>query len=172
MRHSPAPVPLLFPAVKIGPHLLWDGGLLVNTPLAPVVAMGADEIITVLVTEPPDPTQERLDHFGRALERTIDSFLENAYNVDRKLLLERNRLAGLTEAGKGSYRNVVLYGAVRPERTGHFDAGSYLYFQREVLHKMRSLGRRAADAWLAQGPPVDHLADLDDAAVAVGGRAA
>ena len=51
-----ASIPLLFPPVQIGQHLLWDGGLLVNTPLAPVVAMGADEIITVLVTEPPDTT--------------------------------------------------------------------------------------------------------------------
>ena len=50
-----ASIPLLFPPVEIGGRLLWDGGLLVNTPLAPVVALGADEIVTVLVTEPPDP---------------------------------------------------------------------------------------------------------------------
>jgi predicted acylesterase/phospholipase RssA len=164
-----ASIPLLFPAVEIGPHLLWDGGLLVNTPLAPVVAMGAEEVVTVLVTEPADPCQERLEHFGRALERTIDSFLENAYNVDRKLLLERNRLAGLSS---GSYRNVVLYDAVRPARTGHFDAGSYLYFQRSVLQKMRSLGRQAADGWLAEGPPVDQLADVARPRVRADGQAA
>src|SRR5262249_34674297 len=86
-------IPLLFPAVQLGPHCLWDGGLLVNTPLAPVVALGADEIVTVLVTEPPDPRPGPFRNFGRAVERTVDSFLENAYNVDRKLLLERNRLA-------------------------------------------------------------------------------
>jgi NTE family protein len=164
-----ASIPLLFPAVEIGPHLLWDAALLVNTPLAPVVAMGAEEVITVLVTEPPDPSQERLEHFGRALERTIDSFLENAYKVDRKLLRERNRLAGLST---GPYRNVVLYDAVRPERTGHFDAGSYLYFQRSVLQKMRSLGRRAAGGWLAAGPPVDRLDDLAEPRIRADGRAA
>ena len=49
-------IPLLFPTVEIDGRWLWDGGLLVNTPLAPVVALGADEIVTVLVTEPPDVT--------------------------------------------------------------------------------------------------------------------
>ena len=167
-----ASIPLLFPAVEVGERLLWDGGLLVNTPLAPVVALGADEVITVLVTEPPDPQREHLDHFGRAIERTIDSFLENAYNVDRKLLLERNRIAAMTRPGRGAYRDVVLYDAVRPQRSGHFDAGSYLYFQRSMLHKMRTLGRGAATAWLADGPAIDCLADVDEVPQTADGRAA
>jgi NTE family protein len=149
-----ASIPLLFPPVEIVPHLLWDGGLLVNTPLAPVVAMGADEIVTVLVTEPPDPERKPLPHFGRAVERTVDSLLENAYNVDRMLLLERNRLAHLE---KSNYREVTLYEAVRPARDGRFDAGSYLYFDREVLAGMRRAGQKAAKLWLGRGPRVDHL---------------
>ena len=149
-----ASIPLLFPPVKIGSHLLWDGGLLVNTPLAPVVALGADEIVTVLVTEPPDADRGPFKQFGRAVERTVDSFLENAYNIDRKLLLERNRLARLQKSG---YREVKLYEAVRPARDGVFDAGSYLYFERKVLAEMHAAGRRAAQLWLAAGPRVDHL---------------
>jgi predicted acylesterase/phospholipase RssA len=149
-----ASIPLLFPTVEIDGRRLWDGGLLVNTPLAPVVALGADEIVTVLVTEPPDPDRGPFPHFGRAVERTVDAILENAYNVDRKLLLDRNQLAHL----KGSpYREVRLYDAVRPARDGSFNAGSYLYFEREVLQKMRLAGRRAASAWLAAGPRVDRL---------------
>lgn len=149
-----ASIPLLFRPVQIGPHLLWDGGLLVNTPLAPVVAMGADEIITVLVTEQPDPDSGGFAHFGRAVERTLDSFLENAYNVDRKLLLARNRLARLEAGG---YREVMLYEAVRPARDGCFNAGSYLYFERGILAAMHAAGRRAATNWLAAGPRVDRL---------------
>lgn len=156
-----ASIPLLFPPVQIGPHLLWDGGLLVNTPLAPVVALGADEIVTVLVTEPPDPSRGPLPHFGRAVERTLDSFLENAYNVDRKLLLERNRV---TRLRGGPYRDVTLYEAVRPMRDGCFTAGSYLYFERSVLERMYRAGRVAATSWLAAGPRVD---DLDDAPAGV-----
>jgi len=147
-------IPLLFPPIRIGPHLLWDGGLLVNTPLAPVVALGADEIVPVLVTEPAEPGAEPLAHFGRAVERTVDSLLENAYNVDRKLLLERNRLAALDP---GTYRAVKLYEAVRPARDGVFNAGSYLYFDRAVLHQMYEAGLRAAEVWLEAGPRLDHL---------------
>lgn len=147
-------IPLMFPPVRIGRHLLWDGGLLVNTPLAPVVALGAEEIITVLVTEPPDPQSGPFPHFGRAVERTVDSFLENAYNVDRKLLLERNRLAQLEAS---PYRAVTLYEAVRPARDNTFNAGSYLYFERGVLAAMHAAGRRAASSWLAHGPRIDHL---------------
>lgn len=149
-----ASIPLFFPPVKIGEHLLWDGGLLVNTPLAPVVAMGADEIITVLVTEAGETAVKPFTHFGRAVERTVDSFLENAYNVDRKLFLERNRLAHLQAQ---PYREVTLYEAVRPPRDRRFNAGSYLYFERQVLADMRAAGRRATDAWLAAGPRVDQL---------------
>jgi predicted acylesterase/phospholipase RssA len=149
-----ASIPLLFPPVQIGPHLLWDGGLLVNTPLAPVVALGAEEIVTVLVTEPADPNPGPFAHFGRAVERTVDSFLENAFNMDRKLLLERNRV---TRLRGGPYRDVTLYEAVRPMRDACFNAGSYLYFERTVLTAMHQAGRRAANAWLAAGPRVDHL---------------
>ena len=149
-----ASIPLLFPPVQVGPHLLWDGGLLVNTPLAPVVALGADEIVPVLVTEPPDPDPGPLAHFGRAVERTVDSFLENAYGVDRKLLLERNRV---TRLRGGPYREVTLYEAVRPMRDACFNAGSYLYFERTILCAMHQAGRRAASSWLAAGPRIDHL---------------
>jgi len=156
-----ASIPLLFPPVQIGRHLLWDGGLLVNTPLAPVVSMGAEEIITVLVTEPPDSINHPLPHFGRAVERTVDSLLENAYNVDRKLLLERNRLARIKG---GTYRDVTLYEAVRPARDRAFNAGSYLYFERNMLDKMYRAGKRAGHDWLAAGPVVDHLEEQATAA--------
>src|SRR5437016_13756707 len=117
-----ASIPLLFPPVQLGRHLLWDGGLLVNTPLAPVVALGADEVVTVLVTAPPEPNPAPFAHFGRAVERIVDTFLENAYNIDRKLLLERNRV---TRRHGGRYRDVILYEAVRPQRDACFNTGSY-----------------------------------------------
>lgn len=158
-----ASIPLLFPTVEIDGRWLWDGGLLVNTPLAPVVALEADEIITVMVTEPPDPVSGPFPHFGRAVERTVDAILENAYNVDRKLLLDRNRLAAM----EGSpYREVTLYDAVRPARDGSFDAGSYLYFERRVLDEMRAAGRRAASKWLAAGPRIDRLESPAEGAAA------
>jgi hypothetical protein len=61
---------------------------------------------------------------------------------------------------EGRYREVTLYEALRPPRNGGFDAGSFLYFERSVLEEIRESGRRAADAWLAAGPPIDQLDDV------------
>lgn len=154
MLMASASIPIFFNPITIGQHLLWDGGLLVNTPLAPAVALGADQIITVLVTEHGEDNEE-LTHMGRAVERTLDAFLENAYNVDRMLLLDRNRLAHV----EGSpYRDVKLYDAIRPNHDRNlFSAGSYLNFQRGMMRDMYRAGLRAASDWLAQGPPVDRL---------------
>lgn len=149
-----ASIPLLFSPVQIDGRLLWDGGLLVNTPLAPVVDLGADSVVTVLVTEPTDPNLQRFTHLGDALERVIDCFLENTYNVDRKLLLERNRLA---ELSGGRYRPVRLYEAIRPARSDAFTAGSYLNFSHGAIKAMYECGLQAGDAWLAEGPPIDRL---------------
>src|SRR5258706_1950399 len=152
-----ASIPLLFPPVSVGQNLLWDGGLLVNTPLAPVVALGAEEIVTVLVTHEPGVSSPKpLRSLGEAVERTVDALLENAYNVDRKLLFARNHIARL----EGGYRAVTLYKALRPEAE-ICSPGSYLDFRRVMLEKLSAAGRRAADAWPAAGPPEDDLAEPD-----------
>src|SRR4029078_11524394 len=80
---------------------------------------------------------------------------ENAYNVDRLLLLERNRLSHL----EGSpYREVKLYQALRPAPDRRlFSAGSYLNFERPMLAAMYRAGQRAASEWLSLGPPLDRL---------------
>ncbi|HYC22784.1 MAG TPA: hypothetical protein VEI94_08770, partial [Candidatus Bathyarchaeia archaeon] len=96
----------------------------------------------------------------RTVERTADSFLENAYNVDRMLLLERNRLAKMESS---PYREVRLYEALRPlQDRALFSAGSYLNFQRPMLAAMFRAGQRAAAEWLLQGPPIDHLEARQD----------
>jgi NTE family protein len=42
-----AAIPLLFPAVRIGETYFADGGLRVNTPLAPVLRLGADRVLVI-----------------------------------------------------------------------------------------------------------------------------
>lgn len=150
-----ASIPVLFPAVEVGRRYAWDGGVLVNTPLAPLVDLGADKIVTVLVTEAADG-RAPLANFGDAIERVTDTLLENTYNVDRKLMLERNRLA---KSGAQTYRCVDLYEAIRPARSRRLTAGSYLDFNREAVDAMLEAGRTAARAWLAGGPKLDRLQD-------------
>lgn len=149
-----ASIPLLFNPVYVRGACLWDGGLLVNTPLAPAVALGAGRIVPVLVTSGPS-TAEALPMrtFGDAIERLADAFLENAYGVDRKLLLDRNKLAGRPDAT--GLRSVSLFEAIRPFDESMFNAGSYLYFEREAMLAMYRAGQRAALAWLTRGPRLD-----------------
>ena len=148
-----AAIPILFNPVRVGDSELWDGGVLVNTPLAPAVALGAQRIVPVLVTMPPDHSPQPITTMGNAVERLADTFLENAYNIDRKLLLDRNELA--RQHVDGHLRDIKLFRAIRPDEAQHFDAGSYLYFERRALLAMHEAGQRAARRWLDRGPQVD-----------------
>jgi NTE family protein len=161
-RHQPigvdmilasASIPLLFDPVRVDGAELWDGGLLVNTPIAPTVALGAELIIPVLVTAGRGGADDGPLSLGLAIERLADAFLENAYNTDRKLLLERNKLAFAIP--ERELRQATLYEAIRPGSSRAFNAGSYLYFERDALLEMYEAGRRAARAWLARGPRLD-----------------
>ena len=148
-----AAIPLLFNPVRVGQGLHWDGGLLVNTPIAPAVALGAKRIVPVLVTAGGTTRSNRPLHLGAAVERLADAFLENAYNTDRKLLLERNKLAEALPAR--NLRVIELYEAIRPASSDAFDAGSYLYFERTEMMRMYEAGKASAKAWLAAGPCLD-----------------
>ncbi len=148
-----ASIPLLFNPVQIGDQLLWDGGLLVNSPMAPAVALGARRLVPVLVTTGPAHPGAKPTTFGSAIERLADAFLENAYNIDRKLLLDRNALAARTRAPELAV--VELFRAIRPGSSTLFDAGSYLYFEPRMLRAMHDAGEHAARAWLDQGPEID-----------------
>jgi NTE family protein len=46
-----AAIPLLFPAVRIGRNYYSDGGLRLNTPLAPAIRFGADRVLVVALRQ-------------------------------------------------------------------------------------------------------------------------
>jgi NTE family protein len=163
MITASAAIPILFNSVQVDGQDLWDGGLLVNTALAPAIALGARRIIPVLVNSgggtPRDPMR-----LGDAVERLADAFLENAYNVDRKLALLGNDLAeARPELGLAT---IDLFEPIRPISSGVFDAGSYLYFGRNVLMRMYEAGKDAARGWLARGPRLDVRDDAEGVAAA------
>lgn len=68
-----AAIPLLFPAVRVGPRYYADGGLRLNTPLAPVVRLGANRIMVVGLRTPSPATvaeslaQQRTEGFGNPM---------------------------------------------------------------------------------------------------------
>jgi NTE family protein len=68
-----AAIPLLFPSVRVGARYYADGGLRLNTPLAPAVRLGADRILVIGLTHASGPTtsealaQERTAEFGNPM---------------------------------------------------------------------------------------------------------
>ena len=68
-----AAIPLLFPAVRVGSRYYADGGLRLNTPLAPVVRMGANRILVIGLSHGVRPTvnealaQQRAAGFGNPM---------------------------------------------------------------------------------------------------------
>lgn len=152
-------IPLFFPAISLEGRLLWDGGVLNNTPLAPAVALGAERVVPVLVTSLDEYDMKCFDSLESALERLIGTLLENAYNVDRQVLLARNGLAGMQanslKFGERRHEDVELYEAIRPARDTAFDAGSLLDFSRNKLEYLYQHGRSSAAAWLRTGPRLD-----------------
>jgi NTE family protein len=68
-----AAIPLLFPSVRVGARYYADGGLRLNTPLAPAVRLGADRILVIGLTHETGPTtseaiaQERTTEFGNPM---------------------------------------------------------------------------------------------------------
>ncbi|MBK8215628.1 MAG: patatin-like phospholipase family protein [Myxococcales bacterium] len=149
-----ASIPLLFRPVSWENRLLWDGGLLVNSPMAPAVALGARTLVPVLVTKLDGRSGAAMTSFGESVERLVDTLLENAYNIDRKLLLARNEIVGRIEHD-ATWSKVELLSAIRPGDTALFGPGSYLHFERQVLLDMYEAGKKAARDWLAAGPPSD-----------------
>jgi NTE family protein len=148
-----ASIPLVFNPVHYQNMTLWDGGLLVNSPMAPAIALGARRILPILVTAAPTGVPGAMDSMGQCIERVIDVLLENAYNADRKLMLERNELASRMPEKK--LRRVQLFTAIRPQLSELFNAGSYLFFERDNLLSMYEAGVAAGRHWIEKVPKID-----------------
>ncbi len=82
-----AAMPLLFPAVRIGRAYYADGGLRLNTPLAPALRLGADRVLVIGLRYP--FTSEEEDARARRRERGYVSAVYLAGKVLNALLLDR-----------------------------------------------------------------------------------
>jgi NTE family protein len=53
-----AAIPLLFPAVRVASSYYADGGLRLNTPLSPVLRLGADRVLVVALRQATSPSHD------------------------------------------------------------------------------------------------------------------
>ncbi len=82
-----AAIPLLFPAVRIEHAYYCDGGLRLNTPLAPALRLGAEKVLVIGLRHPRTPDEQ-----DRLARRREANFSRPAYLVGKALnalLLDR-----------------------------------------------------------------------------------
>jgi NTE family protein len=82
-----AAIPFLFPAPRIGDAYYCDGGLRLNTPLAPALRLGADKLLIVGLGRPPVPDHEERELAARR-EEDYGSLTYLAGKVLNALLLD------------------------------------------------------------------------------------
>lgn len=134
-----AAIPGLFPAVRIGETYYTDGGLRLNTPLSPVLRLGADQVLVIGVrhddapAEPPSILAARLayssspiflvgkalsalslDHVDRDLRqmRLLNDILRRAQEVGGPDLLDR--INETVERDRGQPFKIVEDLVIRP----------------------------------------------------------
>src|SRR5581483_1065667 len=87
-RHAlaSAAIPFLFPALRIDGAYYCDGGLRLNTPLAPALRLGADRLLIVGLRHVPTPEEEQA--LGAHREANYSSLTYLAGKVLNALLLD------------------------------------------------------------------------------------
>lgn len=95
-------IPAVYPWTQVGAGSYWDGAVLANTPLDPVIDLAGDEaleIVVVLMTpwgpsaEAAAPAAPVPQDLAQSIALTLDWALLASYRVAFELLDQRNRLA-------------------------------------------------------------------------------
>jgi NTE family protein len=100
-------IPIVYPWTEIGDGKYWDGAVLANTPLEPVIDLAGDEdvdIVVVMMTpwhasedEMRAQTRQMPQDLVQALSLTLDWALLASYRVAFEMLGHRNQLAEAAE---------------------------------------------------------------------------
>jgi NTE family protein len=100
-------IPIVYPWTEIGDAKYWDGAVLANTPLEPVIDLAGDEdvdIVVVMMTpwhatedEMRSQTRQMPQDLVQALSLTLDWTLLASYRVAFEMIEHRNQLADAAE---------------------------------------------------------------------------
>ncbi len=149
-------IPVVFPPVAIRGDLYCDGGLRLNTPLAPAIHLGADRVLVIgmsAATPRPRPAVPRGRYPGLPflLGKVLDAFLLDHIRTDLEELERMNdvlrdgvaafgeqfieRTNEIAQARGGAPRRIVRSLVVRPSRDLGELAGDLLRRDRATLRK-------------------------------------
>ncbi|MCX8072247.1 MAG: patatin-like phospholipase family protein [Candidatus Binatia bacterium] len=144
-----AAIPLFFPALRIDRTYYCDGGLRLNTPLAPAVRLGADRILVVSLRHSRPPAEE--DRLARKREAAYNSLSYLAGKALNALLIDRveqdlQRLRALNAIFE---KGTALYGSDFLQRLnaalGADRSSPYRIVRDFLIHPSRDLGEVAAE---------------------------
>jgi len=121
-----AAIPLLFPSVRVGSRYYADGGLRLNTPLAPAVRLGANKILVVGLSHGIAPTvsetlaQQRTAGFGNPMflfGKVLNALMLSPVDAD---LARLHYINGIIANGEEAYGDDFLerLNEVGVKRTG------------------------------------------------------
>lgn len=164
-------IPVVYPWTRIGGASYWDGAVLANTPLDPVIDLAGDEeveIIVVMMTpwsaEPGAvaPAAPLPQDLAQAVGLTLDWALLASYRVAFELLEQRNRLAdavaalraaGLTPPPGPAPRRITPPIVIAPQQimplewmVDYEEANHLRLFQLGYADTMRALRARSVGA--------------------------
>ena len=144
-----AAMPLIFPAIRIDRAYYCDGGLRLNTPLAPALRLGADRVLVIGLRYPRSPEEEDRVARRRETGSTTPAYLVgkalNALLLDRiEHDVERLRLFNvILESGVRHYGSDFIHRINEPiieQRTT-----PYRIVRNLLLRPSRDLGVLAAE---------------------------
>lgn len=121
-----AAIPLLFPAVRVGARYYADGGLRLNTPLAPAVRLGANRVLVIGLSHGARPTvnealaQQRAVGFGNPMflfGKVLNALMLSPLDSDLARLHFVNEIIDNGEEAYGPDFLEKLNGAARRRET-------------------------------------------------------
>ncbi|MCB1033181.1 MAG: patatin-like phospholipase family protein [Acidobacteria bacterium] len=144
-----AALPLLFPAVRLGPHWHGDGGIRLAAPLAPAIHLGAQRILVVSTRY--DRSQDEADRSqlrgypppAQILGKLLNSVFLDVIDQDVAQLRHVNQLiARVPPEERGEFRWIETL-VLRPsEDLGRLSAGFEPDLPKAFRFLTRSLGTR------------------------------
>ena len=145
-----AAIPLLFRPGRVEGTAYWDGGIVANTPLAPVLSWLPDAVVVVTTTTLRRPAPEP-SSLAESITLLVDTVQRFALEADLALAEEVNRRvrSGGEPAGHRRRRAVdILLIDPRGE-----DLGDGLRFDPEQARRLFALGREMGAESLARWRP-------------------
>jgi len=141
-----ASIPVIYPWTRIGSSIYWDGGTMANTPLAPAIDAGADEIFVVLLSPIGARRIPPPRNLAEGASLAFELALLASFLMDLKQL---ERINQLCRAGLDTTHRVIDCHIIAPSEPVGLDL--ILRYEKEETKRLIEMGYRDARRVLEGG---------------------